>query len=120
MLEPAQTPLEVPGVAPESIVWEDEVWVLARHDAGGLLGLTLHHRDEEGLGQLDDEHASQLGRIGNRLVRIIENLPDAGTVTLGRVPGTRTQLTFEVGDVPDDRLHEIAVKLANWGGDARA
>jgi hypothetical protein len=121
MLESPQPPATVPGVAPESIVWDDEIWVLARHDAdGGRLGLTLHHRDTEALGQLSDEHASQLGRIGNRLVRIIENLPDAGTVVLGRLKGEHTRLTFEVAEVGPDRLHDIAVKLANWGGNARA
>ncbi|TIC83542.1 hypothetical protein E8D34_15535 [Nocardioides sp. GY 10113] len=120
MLESAETPLEVPGVDPASIVWEDEIWVLARHDAGDRLGLTLHHREPEALGQLSDDHASQLGRIGNRLVRIIENLPDAGAVSLGRNPDVHAKLYFEVADVADDRLHEIAVKLSNWGGSARA
>ncbi|MEQ6901972.1 hypothetical protein [Nocardioides sp. YIM 152588] len=120
MLESAETPLQVPGVAPEAIVWEDEIWVLARHDAGAKLGLTLHHREPEALGQLSDDHASQLGRIGNRLVRIVENLPGAGAVELGRNPDVHAKLYFEVEDVADDRLSEIAIKLANWGGVARA
>ncbi len=118
MTESAQTPDSTLVHGP--IVWEDEVWILARHDAGGRLGLTLHHRDPEALGQLSDEHASQLGRIGNRLIRIIEHLPGAGRVTLGRISGAHVQLTFEVTDVTEDHLHDIAVKLANWGGDARA
>lgn len=102
------------------VVWEDEVWILARHDAGDRLGLTLHHRDAEALGQLSDEHASQLGRIGNRLIRIIEHLPTAGRVSLGRISDTHVQLTFEVTGVHEDHLHDVAVKLANWGGAARA
>lgn len=119
-MQPAEKPLDIPGLASEAVVWEDEIWVLARHDAGARLGLTLHHREPESMGQLDDEHASQMGRIGNRLIRIIENLPGAGRVELGRIPGERVQLTFEVADVAEEKLHEIAVKLSNWGGDARA
>lgn len=118
MTESAQTPESTLAHGP--VVWEDEVWILAQHDAGELLGLTLHHREDEGLGQLSDEHASQLGRIGNRLIRIIEHLPEAGRVTLGRVPGGHVQLTFEFGGVSESQLHDVAVKLANWGGDARA
>lgn len=120
MTESAQPLIDSSTFAPGPVVWEDEVWVLARHDAGDQLGLSLLHREPEGLGQLDDEHASQLGRIGNRLVRIIEHLPDSGTVTLGRIAGERVCLTFEVTGVAEERLHDIAVKLANWGGDARA
>lgn len=118
MTESAPTPATF---AHGPIVWEDEIWVLARHEAGDLLGLTLHHREEEGLGQLSDEHASQLGRIGNRLIRIIEHLPGAGRVALGRVAtGTHVQLTFEFDGVTEAQLHDVAVKLANWGGNARA
>lgn len=120
MTESAQPLIDSSTFAPGPVVWEDEVWVLARHDAGDRLGLSLLHREPEGLGQLDDEHASQLGRIGNRLVRIIEHLPESGTVELGRIVGERVCLTFEVSGVPEARLHDIAVKLANWGGDARA
>ncbi|MFJ9312652.1 hypothetical protein ACIRN4_00555 [Pimelobacter simplex] len=120
MTESAQPLTDSTSFAPDQVVWEDEIWVLARHDAGERLGLTLHHRDPEAFGQLSDEHASQLGRIGNRLIRIVENLPGAGKVTLGRTTGEHVQLAFEADGVGTDRLHEIAVKLANWGGDARA
>ena len=109
-----------PPYAVDHVVWEDEIWVLAQHDAGDRLGLTLHYRDDDALGQLDDEHASQLGRIANRLVRSLEHQPDAGTVVIGRVPGAHVNATFEVTGVPVDRLPGIAVKLANWGGEARA
>ena len=120
MTESAQPLIDSTSFAPGQVVWEDEVWILARHDAGDRLGLTLHHREPEALGQLSDEHASQLGRIGNRLIRIIEHLPEAGKVTLARTSGDHVQLAFEADGVAESRLHEIAVKLANWGGDARA
>ncbi len=120
MTDSAQPLIDSSSFAPETVVWEDEVWILARHDAGDRLGLTLHHREPEGLGQLSDEHASQLGRIGNRLIRIIENLPEAGTVSLTRTTSKNVQLAFEVEGVNPAGLHDVAVKLANWGGDARA
>ncbi len=108
------------GTNSTAVVWEDEIWVLARHDAGTALGLTLHAREAEALGQLDDEHASQLGRIANRLVRILEHVDGAATVQIGRVPGPHVNATFEVAGVSEDRLHDIAVKLSNWGGNARS
>ncbi|WP_157537129.1 hypothetical protein [Nocardioides sp. Root190] len=118
MTESPQTPDSTLAHGP--VVWEDEIWILARHDAGDVLGLTLHHRENEGLGQLSDEHASQMGRIGNRLIRIVEHLPGAGAVDLGRVAGSgHVQLTFEAAGVTAEQLHEVAVKLANWGGEAR-
>ena len=52
MTESAKTPDSTLAHGP--VVWEDEVWILAQHDAGDLLGLTLHHREDEGLGQLSD------------------------------------------------------------------
>lgn len=121
MTESTSTPDSTLAHGP--VVWEDEIWILARHDggaAGDIVGLTLHHREDEGLGQLSDDHASQMGRIGNRLIRIIEHLPGAGTVELGRVAGSgHVQLTFEAAGLTDDQLHDVAVKLANWGGEAR-
>ncbi len=120
MTEPAQH-TDSTTFAPERVVWEDEIWVLTRPDAAATpLGLVLHAREAEALGQLDDEHASQLGRITNRLVRIVEHLPGAGLVEVGRVPGPHVNITFTVAGIDADALHEIAVKLANWGGDARA
>ncbi len=122
MTDPAQTHPGSTTISTTSadVVWDDEVWVLARHDAGDALGLTLCGRGTEALGQLDDEHASQLGRISNRLVRILEHLPGAGTVAIGRVPGPHVNATFVVDGVATDQLPEIATKLANWGGEARA
>jgi len=132
----------------DHVVWDDEVWVLTHPGApSGLpLVLTLHPREHLDLGSLDDELASQLGRITNRLVRIIENLPHIGRVHVGRWGdgGSHLHVTFhartarltgvlgspamEWDDMippgPEDLwhadLHTVATKLANWGGEARA
>ena len=120
MTESAPTHPASPAPAPASVVWDDEIWVLATYEVPAGLGLTLQAREPEALGQLDDDHASQLGRITNRLVRIIEHQPGAGSVSVTRVPGPFVNLAFEVEGVPADRLHDVAVKLANWGGQARA
>jgi hypothetical protein len=98
------------------------------------------------MGELDDEQASQLGRITNRLVRIIEHLPNIGRVHTMRIGdggshlhvwfAARTaRLTNVLGspaldwdDVippgPEDvwraDLHTVAEELANWGGVARS
>ena len=129
-------------------VWEDETWVLTHQGApSGLpLVLTLLTREHLDLGTLDDDQASQLGRITNRLVRIIENLPEIGRVHVGRWGDggshfhqsffARTaRLTNVLGSpamewddilppTPEDvwrtDLNTVATKLANWGGEARA
>lgn len=105
-----------PACAPEgSLVWEDEVWTLTH--SGDDLVLTL--REHEDLGQLDDEVASQLGRIANRLVRIVERRPDGGRAAVVRAGdgGTHFQLAVRGGT---SDLAAVATKLANWGGEARA
>jgi len=136
------------GFDPAHVVWEDERWVLAHHGApSGLpLVLLLHTREHLDMGTLDDDLASELGRITNRLVRIIEGLPDIGRVHVARWGDggshlhvwfiARThRLTNVMGSTAiewDDiippgsetvwraDLHAVATKLANWGGDARA
>ena len=136
------------GFDPERVVWEDEFWVLTHRGApSGLpLVLLLHTREHLDMGELDDEMASQLGRITNRLVRIIENLPHVGRVHVNRwgdggshfhlwFAARTARLTHVIGspamewdDIippgPEDvwraDLHTVATKLANWGGDARA
>lgn len=136
------------GFDASRVVWEDEHWVLTHPGApSGLpLVLVLHTREHLDMGELDDELASQLGRITNRLVRIIENLPHIGRVHASRFGDggahfhqwffARTaRLTGVIGspvldwdDIippgPEDvwraDLHTVATKLANWGGDARA
>ncbi|MCY7395251.1 MAG: hypothetical protein LH468_03700 [Nocardioides sp.] len=136
------------GFAPDRVVWEDPSWVLTHHGApSGLpLVLTLHAREHLDLGTLDDELASQLGRITTRLVRVIEGLEHVGRVHVNRwgdggshlhvwfVARTH-RLTHVLGSTaidwddilppgPEDvwraDLHTVAAKLANWGGDARA
>jgi diadenosine tetraphosphate (Ap4A) HIT family hydrolase len=136
------------GFDPARVVWEDELWVLTHHGApSGLpLVLTLSTREHLDLGELDDDLASQLGRITNRLVRIVEHLPHVGRVHVNRWGDggahfhqwffARTaRLTHVLGSPaadwdeilppgPEDvwraDLHVVATKLANWGGDARA
>lgn len=136
------------GFDPETIVWEDDVWVLTHPGApSGLpIVLTLHPREHLDLGTLDDEHASQLGRISNRLVRIMENLPEIGRVHVNRwgdggshlhqmFYARTARLTNVLGSpamewddmIPPgpesvwrEDLATVAEKLANWGGDARA
>ncbi|MBS45503.1 MAG: hypothetical protein CMH83_20490 [Nocardioides sp.] len=135
------------GFDPERVVWEDEYWVLTHAGApSGLpVVLTLHPREHLDMGQLDDELASQLGRITNRLVRIIEAVPnvarchtnrwgDGGAHLHQMFFGRTARLAHVLGSPamewddmippgPEDvwraDLHAIATKLANWGGDAR-
>jgi diadenosine tetraphosphate (Ap4A) HIT family hydrolase len=136
------------GIEHDRIVWEDEHWMLTHPgQPGGLpLVLMLHTRGHEDFGQLADELASQYGRISNRLVRIIENLPNIGRVHVSRWGdgGAHFHVWFfarpkglmpvlgspaaDWNDIipPGDEsvwrqdLHTVATKLSNWGGDARA
>jgi diadenosine tetraphosphate (Ap4A) HIT family hydrolase len=136
------------GFDPEHVVWEDDSWVLAHpgQPSGLPLVLLLYSREHLDLGELDDQMASQLGRITNRLARIIEHLPNVGRAHVGRWGDggahlhvwftARTQrLTGVLGSpalewndilppVPEDvwraDLHAVGTKLANWGGVARA
>ena len=108
--------------------------------------ITVKEISEKVLPELDDELASQLGRITNRLVRIIEHLPHVGRVHVNRwgdggshlhqvffartarLGGVLGSPAMEWDDIipagPEDvwraDLHTVATKLANWGGDARA
>jgi hypothetical protein len=136
------------GFDADTVVWEDEVWVLTHRGApSGLpLVLLLNTREHLDMGELDDDQASQLGRITNRLVRIIENLPHIGRVHVdrwgdgsahfhqwffartARLPQILGSYAVEWDDIlpagPEDvwraDLHTVATKLANWGGQARA
>jgi diadenosine tetraphosphate (Ap4A) HIT family hydrolase len=112
--------------ATESVVWEDEHWILTRadHDESVAAALLLQTREHSRVGQLDDELASQFGRISNRLVRIIESTPQAEYVDVSRYGADRGHFHVwyfapAAGGGPAD-LHTVATKLANWGGDARA
>ena len=135
------------STTPERMIFRDEIEALAEKHPS----LTFHqlHTDIDGmldLGDLDDDLASQLGRISNRLVRIMENLPEIGRVHVDRWGdgGSHLHIWFfartarltnvlgstalEWDDIlppgPEDvwraDLHTVATKLANWGGDARA
>ncbi len=108
--------------------------------------MVMTHRTREHLDVgLRDEHAAELGRIANRLVRIMEAMPGIGRVHVNRWgdgsshshvwffarPEGFTQIkgsyAVEWDDilppVPDEvrraDLHAVATKLANWGGHAR-
>lgn len=135
-------------VDPDHVVWEDERWVLSHAGApSGLpLVLVLHTREHLDYGELDDDLASEMGRISNRLVRIVEHLPHIGRVHVNRwgdggahfhvwffarterLTGVLGSTAAEWDDIippgPEhvwrDDLHTVATKLANWGGDARA
>lgn len=136
------------GFDPDRVVWEDEHWVLtAMAEPSGLpLVLTLWTREHFEVGEFDDEHAGELGRIANRLVRIMEAIPGIGRVHVNRwgdgmahshiwfiarpkgFAQIRGSYAVEWDDilppVPEDTrradLHAVATKLANWGGHARA
>ena len=144
--EPCKACAEI--VNPDRIVWEDERWVLIHQGApSGLpIVLLLNSRAHEDFGELDDDTASELGRISNRLVRIIEHLPNIGRVHMSRwgdggahfhswffarterLTSVRGTFAVDWDDIippgPEDvwraDLHAVATKLANWGGDARA
>lgn len=146
--DPAMACPECTGIDAARIVWEDEYWILTHpgQPTGLPLVLMLHTREHEDFGELDDELASQYGRICNRLVRIIENLPNIGRVHVSRWGDggshfhvwffARTKGLMPVlgspaadwndilppadADVWRKDLHTVATKLSNWGGDARA
>jgi diadenosine tetraphosphate (Ap4A) HIT family hydrolase len=136
------------GIPPENVVWEDEAWRLKHlgKPSGLPIVLILEPRAHLDFGQLDDELASQHGRISNRLVRIVEGLDNIARCHVLRYGDgslhahtwfvARTaRLTHVIGrplidwdDLlppgPEDAwradLHTIATKLANWGGSPRA
>jgi len=136
------------GFAPDRVVWEDDVWVLTcdERPTGLPLVLTLHTREHVDFNEVDDETASQFGRISVRLVRIMEHLPHVGRVHVDRwgdggshfhvwffartsdLPLVRGSYAVEWDDIlppgPEDvwraDLATVAEKLANWGGTARA
>ncbi|QYJ02857.1 hypothetical protein KUV85_10980 [Nocardioides panacisoli] len=132
----------------DRLVWEDEHWTLSHpgRPTGLPVVLTLTPKVRVDSGVLSDDLASEMGRIMNRLVRIIENLPHIGRVHVHRWGDStshlqvwffaRTEgLTNVLGPLATEwnlmippgsekvwreDLHTIALKLANWGGDARA
>lgn len=133
---------------PARVVWEDERWVLTHpgEPSGLPMVLLLNTREHLDFGELDDDLASEMGRITNRLVRITEHLPNIGRVHVNRwgdggahfhvwfvarterLTSARGSYAIDWDDIlpagPEDvwraDLHTVATKLANWGGDARA
>lgn len=119
---------ECANVVPERIIWQDENWILSYTDGPVEMAasLLLQTREHTRVGQLDDELASEFGRISNRIVRIIENLPEAAYVDVSRYGAHRGHFhvwffaPYAEGTNERVDLHTVATKLANWGGDARA
>jgi diadenosine tetraphosphate (Ap4A) HIT family hydrolase len=135
------------GFPEDRIVWEDERWVLtADAEPTGLpVVVVLWTREHLDFGDLDDDLASELGRISNRLVRIIQGFDGIGRVHVNRwgdgsshlhvwffarpegLPSIRGSYAVEwdeilpptPADVRRADLHAVATKLANWGGTAR-
>ncbi|HEY0952071.1 hypothetical protein [Nocardioides sp.] len=135
------------GFAHAQVIWEDEQWVLttSTEPTGLPMVLTLWSREHLDVGDFDDEHAAELGRIANRLVRIMEAMPGIGRVHVNRwgdgsshshvwffarpegFAQIKGSYAVEWDDilppVPDEvrraDLHAVATKLANWGGHAR-
>lgn len=136
------------GVPPEHVVWEDQGWRLKHfgQPSGLPVVLILEPRRHVDFGHLDDELAAQHGLIANRLVRIVEGLDHIGRCHVLRYGdgsehahtwfvGRTARLTGVIGSPAIDwddvlppgpeevwrsDLHLIGVKLANWGGEARA
>lgn len=135
------------GFDAAEMVWEDEHWMLLTRPRSGLpLVLTLWSREHLDTGDLDDDQASEFGRIANRLVRIIQGLPHIGRVHVNRwgdgcshfhvwffarpqgfeqIKGSYAVEWDEILPPVDEAtwradLHAVATKLANWGGTARA
>lgn len=135
------------GVPEDRIVWEDERWLVTAEPkpTGMPLVVVLWTREHLDFGDLDDDQASEFGRISNRLVRIIQGMPNIGRVHVNRWGDgsshfhvwffARTQglnaikgsYAVEWDEIlpggPEDvwraDLHTIAAKLANWDGHAR-
>jgi diadenosine tetraphosphate (Ap4A) HIT family hydrolase len=118
---------ECANVVPERIVWEDELWILSYTDGPIEMAasLLLQTKEHTRVGLLDDELASQFGRISNRVVRIIENMPEAAYVDVSRYGAHRGHfhVWFFAPHAPGTNatvdLHTVGTKLANWGGEAR-
>ena len=119
---------ECAGVVPERIIWEDESWLLSYTDGPADLSaaLLLQTREHTRVGQLDDELATEFGRISNRLVRIIENMAESSYVDVARYGAHRGHfhVWFFAPHAPDTHqqadIKANAAKQANWGGEARA
>jgi diadenosine tetraphosphate (Ap4A) HIT family hydrolase len=131
---------------PRNVIWRNERWIVTSTDGpGGLpLILTLHPREHLDFSDMDDDLASEYGKVSSWLHRIMSNLPNIGRVHVSkwgdggshmhvwfiarpaRLPNILGSLAIEWNDmlppVPEEvwraDLHEVARKLANHEGEA--
>lgn len=70
----------------EGVVWGNERWTLSTPvgERGGLLKLWLQTREHMDFGDMDEDLASELGRLTLRLHNAMLALPHAGRVHLGK------------------------------------
>ena len=70
----------------EGVVWGNERWSVAanREGRGGLLALWLQTREHMDFGEMDEDLASEFGRLTLRLHNAMLALPHAGRVHLGK------------------------------------
>lgn len=70
----------------EGVVWSNDRWSVSanRAERGGLLKLWLQTREHLDFGDMDEDLASELGRLVLRLHNAMLALPNAGRVHLGK------------------------------------
>lgn len=69
----------------QGVVWSDDRWVLAGAGPLGLpFGALLMPRAHLDLGDLDDQHAADLGRLVVRVERAVRELPHIGRVHVNK------------------------------------
>ena len=70
----------------EGVVWGNERWIVStnREGRGGLLALWLQTREHMDFGDMDEDLASEFGRLTLRLHNAMLALPHAGRVHLGK------------------------------------
>lgn len=72
--------VDVPG-----LIWENERWRVKHLERSGLpLIVMLETKEHLDFTDLDEDLASEYGRLAVRLTRIIEGLPDIGRCHVGR------------------------------------
>lgn len=131
---------------PANAIWRNERWVVSSTDEpGGLpLVLTLQPLEHLDFSDMDDDLASEFGRVSHWLHRIMAGLPNIGRVHVckwgdggahlhvwfiarpARFPNILGSMAIEWDDmlppVPEDiwraDLHEVARKMATHDGQA--
>lgn len=74
------------GDRDDRIIWENDRWVVRTMPRGGLpLVLMLETKAHLDFTDLDDDQASELGRLSLWLTRIMEGLPNVGRTHVMRV-----------------------------------